>query len=160
MPENPLMAGRHSTDLEDKLLRGAVRALACPACHATPGTRCIGVKDQRRNRSHDARWQAYRAHRASMATQEGLLESARTVELPSPTAASTSAARPTREDTLKVACLHCKAEPGSPCTGVTGKPRAASHLERWDAYKESLHPSALNPAPGTHPAPARTRRPL
>lgn len=85
MPENPLMAGRHSTDLEDKLLRGAVRALACPACHAAPGTRCIGVKDQRRNTSHEDRWQAYRAHRASMTPQEGALESragGRTTEPP------------------------------------------------------------------------------
>lgn len=159
MPENPLMAGRHSTDLEDKLLRGAVRALACPACHATPGTRCIGVKDQRRNRSHEERWQAYRTHRASMGTQEGSLEVAQAVELPSQPSSSQPDAKPTREDTLKVACLHCKAEPGSPCTGVTGKPRAASHLERWDAYKESLHPSAIKPVPGTHPAPARTRPP-
>lgn len=155
MPENPLMAGRHSTDLEDKLLRGAVRALACPACHATPGTRCIGVKDQRRNRSHEERWQAYRAYSASMANRSGAPDGTPGTEQP-----KAPSSKPTREDTLKVGCQHCKAEPGSPCTGVTGKPRAASHLERWDAYKESLHPSALNPAPGTHPAPARTRRPL
>lgn len=41
-----------------------------------------------------------------------------------------------RQLVRSVACPKCGAAPGQKCIGVRVKKRAASHVERWGAYKE------------------------